>query len=66
MILSAAPLLRWRADRHAGPDAAAAAQRIDREVVEAISAGSRTPDLGGTDSTSGFTAAVVELLGERP
>jgi 3-isopropylmalate dehydrogenase len=35
-------------------------------VVEAISAGSRTPDLGGTNSTSSFTAAVVKLLGERP
>ncbi|HEY2948529.1 MAG TPA: isocitrate/isopropylmalate dehydrogenase family protein [Micromonosporaceae bacterium] len=66
MILSAALLLRWLADRHADPAAAAAAERIEQAVADAIAAGSRTRDLGGTDSTSSFTTAVTERLGGRP
>jgi 3-isopropylmalate dehydrogenase len=63
MILSAAMLLRWLGDRHADPEASAAAARIERAVADTIAAGVRTRDLGGTERTSGFAAAVVDRLG---
>jgi 3-isopropylmalate dehydrogenase len=65
MILSSALLLRWLGDRHADPEAAAAARRIERAVEDTIAAGIRTRDLGGTESTSGFAAAVVDRVGRR-
>jgi 3-isopropylmalate dehydrogenase len=49
-------LLRWSLGR---PDAA---QAIEQAVHAALAAGLRTPDLGGTATTSSFTAAVVEHL----
>ena len=55
-ILSGAMLLRWSLGR---PDAA---QAIEQAVHAALAAGLRTPDLGGTATTSSFTAAVVEHL----
>jgi 3-isopropylmalate dehydrogenase len=62
-ILSAALLLGWLGDRHADPEASAAAELIEQAVVGAIAAGVRTRDLGGTASTSGFAAAVVDRVG---
>jgi 3-isopropylmalate dehydrogenase len=63
MILSAALLLRWLGDRHADPDAAAAAERIERAVTDTLAAGVRTRDLGGTEGTAGFAAAVAGRVG---
>jgi 3-isopropylmalate dehydrogenase len=60
MILSAALLLRWLGDRHDDPEAGAAAERIERAVADAIAAGIRTRDLGGTEGTVGFAAAVAD------
>jgi 3-isopropylmalate dehydrogenase len=65
MILSSALLLRWLGDRHADPAAAAAARLIEQAVADTIAAGIRTRDLGGTERTSSFAAAVVDRLG-RP
>src|SRR5215218_5070778 len=65
MILSAALLLRWLGNWHADPEASAAARRIERAVDDTIAAGVRTRDLGGTESTSGLAAAVVDRAGRR-
>ena len=56
-ILSAAMLLRHSLDL---PDAAI---RIENAVAAAIGGGARTPDLGGTLSTSAMTDKVLEVLG---
>jgi 3-isopropylmalate dehydrogenase len=60
MMLSAALLLRWPGERHADPQAAAAARLIEQAVAATIAAGFRTRDLGGTERTSSFAAAVVD------
>jgi 3-isopropylmalate dehydrogenase len=60
MMLSVALLLRWLGDRHADPEASAAARLIEQAVADTIAAGVRTRDLGGTASTSSFVAAVVD------
>jgi 3-isopropylmalate dehydrogenase len=62
-MLSAALLLRWLGDRHADPEVAAAAELIERGVADTIAAGVRTRDLGGTEGTAGFAAAVVDRVG---
>jgi 3-isopropylmalate dehydrogenase len=66
MMLSAALLLRWLGDRHADPGASAAAELIERAVADTIAGGARTRDLGGTEGTSSFTAAVVDRVGGAP
>ena len=55
-ILSAAMLLRHSLDQ------AAAADRIEAAVTAALVAGARTPDLGGTLSTSAMGDAVLARL----
>jgi 3-isopropylmalate dehydrogenase len=62
MILSAALLLRWLGNRHADPDAAAAAGLIEQAVADTMAEGRRTRDLGGTESTSNFADAVVRTI----
>jgi 3-isopropylmalate dehydrogenase len=62
MMLSAALLLGWLGDRHADLEAAATARLIERAVADTIAAGVRTRDLGGTESTSSFAAAVVDRV----
>ena len=39
-----------------------AARRVERAVKDALAAGARTPDLGGTTSTRDAAAAVMERL----
>ena len=63
MLLSAALLLGWLGDRHADPEASAAAELIERAVADTIATGVRTRDLGGTAGTAGFAAAVVDRVG---
>jgi 3-isopropylmalate dehydrogenase len=63
MMLSAALLLRWLGDRHADPEAAAAGQLIERAVADTLAEGIRTTDLGGTEGTASFAAAVVARVG---
>jgi 3-isopropylmalate dehydrogenase len=56
MILSAALLLRY------GLGLEDAADAVERAVEQAVSAGLRTRDLGGTDDTEAATRAVLSAL----
>nr|WP_317893100.1 3-isopropylmalate dehydrogenase [uncultured Sphingomonas sp.] len=55
-ILSAAMMLRYSLDNEA------AAERIERAVEGALTAGVRTPDLGGTASTAEMADAILARL----
>jgi len=63
MILSAALMLDWLADKHDHPPAAAAAQRIERAVDAAYAGGIKPMEFGGGDGTSAIAKAVVKALG---
>jgi len=62
MILSSAMLLDWLGTRHGDERAADAAARVETGVRAAVRGGVATRDLGGSASTDGFTAAVVERI----
>ena len=62
MILSSAMLLRWLADHRSWPGLAEAAAAVDHAVRGALADGVLTADLGGTASTTEFSAAVVARL----
>jgi 3-isopropylmalate dehydrogenase len=62
MILSSAMLLDWLGARHDDPRLADAAVRVEQGVAATVAAGTSTRDLGGTASTSEFTAAVVDAI----
>lgn len=59
MILSAAMLLEWIANRDTD-GVGDAARRIDSAVTRTIDSGVTTADVGGTASTEEFTDAVIE------
>jgi 3-isopropylmalate dehydrogenase len=59
MILSGAMLLDWLGAKHDDAHLTEAAARVERAVAAAIAAGTRTRDLGGSATTTGFTEAVV-------
>src|SRR5262245_3687000 len=63
MILSAAMMLDWLADRHDHQPAAEAAQRIEAAVDKAYAGGIRPMEYGGTDGTAAITKAVLAALG---
>ena len=62
MMRSGAMLLSWLARRHDDPPAEAAAVRLEQGIEAAVRAGVKTPDMGGSASTTEFTAAVVDAL----
>jgi 3-isopropylmalate dehydrogenase len=63
MILSVAMLLDWGARRLGRPELGDAGHAIESAVDEALlDDASRTPDLGGSGSTKGFTEAVISRL----
>ncbi|HVJ69056.1 MAG TPA: isocitrate/isopropylmalate dehydrogenase family protein [Caulifigura sp.] len=63
MILSAAMMFDWLGDRHADPAATALGQSIEAAVKRMLAHSDiRTPDLGGTASTSDVARAVVDYL----
>ena len=62
MILSAAMMLDWLAERHDHPAAAEAAQRIDRAVDGAFANGLKPCEFGGRDGTSAIANAVLQAL----
>ena len=62
MILSAALMLDWLADRHGHSGAAAAARAIETAVDRAFAAGLKPCELGGRDGTAAITAAVTREL----
>jgi 3-isopropylmalate dehydrogenase len=62
MILSAAMMLDWLADKHGHDGAAEAAQRIERAVDKAFADGIRPLDLGGRSGTADTAKAVLAAL----
>jgi 3-isopropylmalate dehydrogenase len=62
MILSAAMMLDWLADKHEHQPAADAAQRIERAVDKAYAAGIRPMEYGGKDGTAAIANAVLTAL----
>jgi 3-isopropylmalate dehydrogenase len=63
MILSAAMMLDWLADKHDHPPAAEAASRIERAVDEAYGGGIKPMEFGGGDGTGRIANAVLRALG---
>src|SRR3954468_19323507 len=63
MILSAAMMLDWFADRHDHSPAAEAAQRIERAVDKAYTSGIKPMEYGGKDGTAAIAGAVMSVLG---
>ena len=63
MILSAAMMLDWLADKHDHPPAAEAAQRIERAVDAAYAGGLKPMEFGGGDGTAAIAGAVLKALG---
>ena len=62
MILSAAMMLEWLADRHGDERARAAATTIRAAVDTTLAGGVRTPDVGGTAGTAEVTAATTAAV----
>ncbi|HEY1364665.1 MAG TPA: isocitrate/isopropylmalate family dehydrogenase [Xanthobacteraceae bacterium] len=62
MILSAALMLDWLAERHGHASAAAAARAIEAAVDRAFAAGLRPCELGGNDGTAEIASAVLAQL----
>jgi 3-isopropylmalate dehydrogenase len=63
MILSAALMLDWLADKHAHAPAAEAAQRLERAVDAAYADGLKPMEFGGKDGTGAIAKAVIQALG---
>lgn len=63
MILSAALMLDWLADRGAGEVCREAAAELTSAVDGAFAAGLRTPDVGGTHGTAAVVQAIRDRLG---
>jgi 3-isopropylmalate dehydrogenase len=63
MILSAAMMLDWLADRHDHPPAAEAARRIERAVDAAYASGIKPMEFGGRDGTDASASAVMKAIG---
>jgi len=63
MILSAAMMLDWLADKHDHQPAADAAQRIERAVDKAYAGGLKPMEYGGGDGTTAISNAVMKALG---
>jgi 3-isopropylmalate dehydrogenase len=62
MILSAALMLDWLAERHDHAAAADAARAIERAVDRAFAAGLKPCEFGGRDGTAAVTNAVLRAL----
>ena len=62
MLLSAALMLDWLADKHEHPPAAEAAKKIERAVDAAYASGVRPFDLGGKDGTADVANKVMAAL----
>ena len=62
MILSAAMMLDWLAERHDHKAAAEAARRIEQAVDRAFAAGLKPCEMGGRDGTQAIARAVMAAL----
>ena len=64
MILACGAIMHQAAGRH-GPPAERASRAIYESALEAVAAGIKTPDLGGSVGTVDFTSAVVERIANK-
>ena len=62
MILSAAMMLDWLADKHGLESAAEAGERIERAVDEAYAGGIKPMEFGGSNGTADIAKAVLAAL----
>jgi 3-isopropylmalate dehydrogenase len=62
MILSAAMMLDWLADKHGLESAAEAGERIERAVDQAYAGGLRPMEFGGSNGTADIARAVLAAL----
>ncbi|MGQ5598141.1 isocitrate/isopropylmalate dehydrogenase family protein [Streptomyces sp. ESR1.13] len=62
MILSGAMLFEWLGAKHGDERLATVAKVIENGVADAIAGGTSTRDLGGSASTTEFTAAVIKAI----
>jgi 3-isopropylmalate dehydrogenase len=62
MILSAALMLDWLADRHGHDGAAHAARAIETAVDRAFAVGLKPCEFGGGDGTAAIASAVLHAL----
>jgi isocitrate/isopropylmalate dehydrogenase len=61
MLLACGAVLHHAAERH-GPAAERTSRAIYESALETVGSGTKTPDLGGSTSTSDFTTAVIERV----
>ena len=66
MILSAALMLDWLADRHGHAPAARGARAIEAAVDRAFAAGLKPAEFGGPDGTVAVAGAVLRALDAKP
>ena len=62
MILSAAMMLDWLADKHGVESAAEAGERIERAVDQVYAGGLKPMEFGGSNGTADITKAVLSAL----
>jgi 3-isopropylmalate dehydrogenase len=62
MILSAAMMLDWLADKHGIESAADAGEKIERAVDQAYAGGIKPTEFGGRNGTADIAKAVLEAL----
>jgi 3-isopropylmalate dehydrogenase len=62
MILSAAMMLDWLADKHGIEGAAEASEKIERAVDQAYAGGIKPMEFGGSNGTADIAKAVLAAL----
>jgi 3-isopropylmalate dehydrogenase len=62
MILSAAMMLDWLADKHGIESAAEAGEKIERAVDQAYAGGIKPTEFGGHNGTADIAKAVLAAL----
>lgn len=62
LMLSAVMMFEWLSTHHKDPKMFEAAQTMQKAVLTTMQQRTLTPDMGGTESTTSFTAKVVEKI----
>jgi 3-isopropylmalate dehydrogenase len=62
ILLSAKMMLEWLGDRHGDKNAIMEGKRIEDAIISALKKGSKTKDIGGKLSTTGFTELVAKAM----
>lgn len=62
MMLSTAMLLKWLSTRYSDENLSVLAELMESAITKTIETGITTPDLGGVESTTSFTEAVIEKI----